>query len=188
MATIKNRTAKDGTPRYTAEVRLKGYPAQTATFKRLTDAKKWVQDTESAIREGRHFKTVEAKKHTLADLVDRYIKDIFPSKPKQIKAQKRQLLWWREQLGDYALADITTASLTQCRDKLLTELNSKGVVRNPATVVRYMAALSHAYTIAVTEWQWLESNPMRNVKKPKESRGRVRYLSDSERASLFVSL
>jgi hypothetical protein len=26
------------------------------------DAKKWVQDTESAIREGRHFKTTEAKK------------------------------------------------------------------------------------------------------------------------------
>jgi integrase len=187
MATIKNRTAKDGTPRYTAEVRLKGYPAQTATFKRLTDAKKWVQDTESAIREGRHFKTVESKKHTLADLVDRYIKDIFPTKPKQVKSQKRQLLWWREQLGDYALADITTASLTQCRDKLLTEINSKGVVRNPATVVRYMAALSHAYTIAVTEWQWLESNPMRNVKKPKESRGRVRYLSDSERASLLAA-
>ena len=76
MATIKTRTAKDGTPRYTAEVRLKGYPAQTATFKRKTDANKWIANTESAIREGRHFKTTEAKKHTLADLVDRYIKDI----------------------------------------------------------------------------------------------------------------
>jgi len=53
MARIKTRTAKDGTPRYTAEIRLKGYPVQTATFKRKTDANKWVQDTESAIREGR---------------------------------------------------------------------------------------------------------------------------------------
>ena len=57
MATIKERTAKDGTPRYTVEVRLKGYPPQTATFKRKTDANKWIQDIESAIRDGRHFKT-----------------------------------------------------------------------------------------------------------------------------------
>ena len=62
MATITERTAQDGTIRFKAEVRLKGYPAQRATFKRKTDAKKWVQNTESAIREGRHFKTVEAKK------------------------------------------------------------------------------------------------------------------------------
>ena len=83
MARIKERLATDGTKRFTAEVRLKGYPPQTATFKRKTDANKWIQDTESAIREGRHFKTVEAKKHTFADLVDRYIKDVLPNKPKQ---------------------------------------------------------------------------------------------------------
>ena len=82
MASIKERISKDGSVRYTVEIRLKGYPAQTATFKRKTDAKKWIQDTESAIREGRHFKTTEAKKHTLAETVDRYIKDVLPTKPK----------------------------------------------------------------------------------------------------------
>ena len=59
MASIKTRTAKDGTPRYTAEIRLKGYPPQTATFRRKTDVNKWIQDTESAMRGDRHFKTVE---------------------------------------------------------------------------------------------------------------------------------
>ena len=81
----KERTAKDDTPRYTAEIRLKGYPTQTATFKRLTDARKWIASTESAIREGRHFKTAEAKPHTVtvAELIDHYIKDVLLSKPKQ---------------------------------------------------------------------------------------------------------
>ena len=65
MAVIQQRLAKDGTPRYTVIIRLKGCPTQTATFKRKTDAKKWIQDTESAIRDGRHFKTIEAKKHHL---------------------------------------------------------------------------------------------------------------------------
>lgn len=44
-------------------MRLRGYPVQSATFDRLTDAKKWAQDTESDIRDRRHFKYAEAKKH-----------------------------------------------------------------------------------------------------------------------------
>ncbi len=73
MATITERTSQDGSKSYRVEVRLKGHPIQRATFKRLTDAKKWVQNTESAIREGRHFKTSEAKKHTLGDAIVRYL-------------------------------------------------------------------------------------------------------------------
>ena len=187
MARIKTRTATDGTARYTAEVRLKGYPAQTATFKRKTDATKWVQNTESAIREGRHFKTTESKKHTLGDLVNRYIKDVLPTKPKQAPAQRPQLERWKAELGCYVLADITPALIVEVRDKLLTESAPRGNIRSPATVVRYMAALSHAFTIAVNEWQWLEDSPMRKVKKPKESNGRVRWLDDEERAKLLTA-
>jgi integrase len=50
-----------------------------------------------------------------------------------------------------------------------------------------MAALSHAFTIAVNEWQWLEDSPMRKVKKPKESNGRVRWLDDEERVKLLTA-
>jgi integrase len=187
MATITERTAKDGTKRYRVEVRLKGYPAQTATFKRLTDAKKWISNTESAIREGRHFKTTEAKKHTLGDLIDRYIKDVLPTKPRQAPAQRPQLERWKDELGSYLLSDITSALIVEVRDRLLTETTPRGNIRNPATVVRYMAALSHAFTIAVNEWQWLEDSPMRKVKKPKESKGRVRWLDDEERAKLLTA-
>ena len=67
MATIEKRVGVDGSLNYRVRVRLRGFPPQTASFKRLTDAKKWVQQTESAIREGRHFKTVESRKHTLKE-------------------------------------------------------------------------------------------------------------------------
>ena len=88
-------------------------------------------------------------------------------------------------MGSYALADITPALIVECRDKLLTEPTPRGEQRSPATVVRYMAALSHAFTIAVNEWQWLEDSPMRKVKKPREARGRVRFLDDDDRAKLL---
>ena len=151
MANIKERLAKDGTKRFTCDIRLKGYPPQRATFKRLTDAKKWIQDTESAIREGRHFKTIESKKHTLADLIDRYIKDVLPSKPKQAIQQQTQLNWWKEKLGYCLLSDITPALIVQYRDELASSETYRHTQRSPATVVRYMAALSHAFTIAVNE-------------------------------------
>ena len=53
MATIKTRMAKDGKPHYTVSIRLKGYPQQSATFRRLLDAKKWALVTEEKIREAR---------------------------------------------------------------------------------------------------------------------------------------
>jgi len=187
MATIKKRIARDGTTRHTVEIRLKGYPAQTATFKRLTDAKNWIQDTESAIRDGRHFKTVESKKHTFGDLVDRYIKDVLPTKPKQAVRQKMQLEWWKEKMGVYLLADITPALIVQYRDELSIGTTYRGTQRSPATVVRYMSALSHAFTIAMKEWQWVEDTPTRKVTNPKESKGRVRFLDDDDRAKLLIA-
>ena len=184
MANIEKRETSNGI-RYRVKVRLKGYPVQTATFERLTDAKKWAASTESAIREGRHFKTSEAKKHTLGELTDRYIEFVLPTKPKSQNKQTMQLNWWKSQLGDYALADVTPALIAEQRDKLLNTPTARGESHSPATVVRYMAALSHAFTTAVKEWGWLEDNPMRKVRKPTEPRGRVRFLSDEERARLL---
>ena len=185
MASIKERLAKDGTKRYTVDIRLKGQHSQRATFKRLTDAKKYVQDTESAIREGRYFKTTQARKHTFSDLIDRYIAEVLPFKPKHAAKQKMQLEWWREKLGVYVLADITPALIVQYRNELLSGITYRHTQRSPATVVRYMAALSHAYSIAVNEWQWIDDSPLRKVKKPTESRGRVRFLDDAERDRLL---
>ena len=48
----------------------------------MSDAKKWIADTESAIRDSRYFATAEAKRHTLADLIDRYERDVLPTKPR----------------------------------------------------------------------------------------------------------
>jgi integrase len=186
MASIEKRTTQStGQTTYRVKVRLKGYPAQTATFQRLTDAKKWAQHTETAIREGRHFKTAESKKHTLAELVERYIADVFPTNPKMKAKRTAHLEWWREQIGDRLLADVTPALIVECRDKLANGITRRGKQRAPATVVRYMAGLSHAFTVAVNEWGWLEDSPMRKVKKPTEPRGRVRFLDDDERARLL---
>src|SRR5215470_15693564 len=50
-----------------------------------------------------------------------------------------------------------------------------------------MAASSHVFTVAVREWQWCADNPVRKVSKPREARGRVRFLSDDERERLLAA-
>lgn len=181
MASIEKRVTPNNDVTYRVKVRLKGYPTQSATFHRLTDAKKWAQQTEAAIREGRHFKTTEAKRHTLKQAVDRYISTVLPTKPKSTADQTTQLRWWQENLGSYTLADITPAVLAEFREKLSAGITRSGKPRTPATINRYLAALSHVFTIAVREWGWVEDNPLRKVSKIKEPRGRVRFLSDDER-------
>lgn len=173
---------------YRARVRIKGFPPQSAAFERLTDARRWAQQTEAAIREGRHFKTSEAKKHTAGELIDRYIRDVIPKKKLNSQGtQKAQLLWWKAQIGAYLLSNVTPALLAERKDRLALVDEERRVVRSPSTVVRYLAVLSHAFTMAVREYCWMDENPMRRVTKPKEPRGRVRFLSDEERLRLLAA-
>ena len=185
MALIETRRSPAGALSYRVRVRLKGHPPVTGTFKRLTDARRWVQDTESAIREGRYFATAEAKRHTLGDLVDRCVKEVLPHKPKNGSNTKHQLLWWKSKLGPYALAEVGAPRIVQFRNELLASKTRRGGAMSPSTVVRYLAALSHAFTIAVKDWGWLDDSPMRKVTKPKQPRGRERFLSDDERQRLL---
>lgn len=185
MATIEKRISSDGKTSYRVKVRLKGCPPQTATFERRTDAKKWAEDIQSAIREGRHFKTVEAKRHTVGELIDRYAEFELPRKGSQRVHQGQQLAWWKKQIGERLLADATPALIAECREKLARKGSHQGEGLSPATVNRYLAALSHAFTVAVNEWGWLDDSPLRKVKKLKEPGGRVRFLSDDERGRLL---
>ena len=87
MATIEERRTSKGELRYRALIRLRGFPAESATFLRKMDAKRWVQQTEAAMREGRYFKSSEARKHTVADLVDRYTRDVLGDRPRHRESE-----------------------------------------------------------------------------------------------------
>jgi len=180
MAYIEERQTKDGKTHFRVLVRLKGYPPSSATFDRKTDAKKWAQQTEAAMREGRYFKNTESRKHTISDMVDRYIENVIPTKPRNAPACTAQLKWWKGELGHCLLSDLSPALIAEKRDKLLKGMTPQGKQRSPSTVVRYLAALSHALTVASKEWGWMEDSPMRKVTKPKEPRGRIRFLSPEE--------
>lgn len=200
MATIEKRKNDDGSAGYRVKVRLQGYESETATFKRLTDARQWAADTEAAIRDGRYFPSRQARKHTVEDLIDRYTREVLDRKDKDgnpVKRsridQLRHLNWWKAQIGARRLAEVTPAVVADCKT-LLTEGRAThgkhkpredSPLRSAGTVNRYLAAMSHVMTVAAKEYHWITTNPFRQTAKLREPRGRVRFLSEVERKALL---
>jgi len=187
MAQIEARAGRDGKRHYRVRIRKRGYPEQSATFQRKTDAERWARNTEAAIDEGRFFQTSDARRRTVADLVDDYIADVLPTKDGDRSDQERQLRWWRDELGTYTLANLTPAVIADARDKLRRGTTRQGRQRSAATVNRYLAALSRALTWAVNEKGWINDSPVRRVAKFTEPQGRVRCLTDDERKRLLAA-
>ena len=185
---IQRRKRADGGTSYRVQVRLSGAFPITKTFRRLTDAKEWYARMRTAIRDQQDFPEREARRRTVAELVDRRVEMIERDKPHALPKQKQLLMWWRDQFGPFKLAQVTPALIAQKRDELLAE-NIGGEKelkrRSPATVNRYLAALSKAMTVAVREWHWMKENPAHRVTKGTETTGRVRYLADDERERLL---
>jgi integrase len=205
MALIEERRTKDGIIKYRVQIRLKGFPTTTATFERKTDAKRWAQQTEAEMRTGRYFKTVESKKHTVQELIERYEANILPQRGRDMKTVKGELTWWKEQLGPYLLADITPQFIAEFRDKLAKEpikVNESIKAnkpkdlkapkkplryRTPATIIRYLASLSVCFSYAIEDLAWIDANPVLKVRKPSLDNDRVRFLSEDESKKLLAA-
>jgi integrase len=192
---IEKRISKQGTVSYRARLRLRSRGDVSSTHQRLTDARDWEARMKTAIRGGALAGSLEAQRHTAREALERYLALLPSLQLKDEPNRRRQTEWWKRELGNLPLSELTPARIASARDRLQTtpivvaRADSKAAprYRKPGTVVRYLAALSHALTVAVEDWAWLESNPVRKVRKPKEPRGRVRYLTELERVSLLAA-
>ena len=185
MGTIFSRKAKNGKPRYLARVRRQGGKHIAKTFETKTEAQAWVASIETSINYGTYSHIAESKKHRVAQLIDHYIFTELPKKPKSLDKQTQQLLWWKERIGSHLLSTVTPALIVECQDELLSEITVRGTQRSSSTVNRYLSALSHAFSIAYRQWQWVTENPFRKIPKLKEPHGRDHILIEEELSALL---
>jgi integrase len=112
-------------------------------------------------------------------MITRYSESILPHKAQStITNQTHQFAWWRERIGDLRLSDVTPDILAECRDELMQSFR-------PGVVRVYIAPLSHAFSVAVREWRWLDTNPVSSITRPRNTQLRVRFLDDDERSRLL---
>ena len=83
------------------------------------------------------------------------------------------------------LSQVRPSIIAEKRDELLTGLIRGGKLPSPTTVVRYLSSLSHVFTKAVKEWEWIRENPVFKIEKPKQAQGRKRILTEEEQQRLL---
>jgi integrase len=179
---------------------MAGYPARSASFRTRRDAERWAKTVEAEMIEGRHFRNAEARRRSVGAAIERYLADELPKK-RDPQMHSTTLAWWKAEIGSIKLADVTPALLVEKRDKLargtyqrarpegrrskFKKTKPRVFKRSASTVNRYLACISHVFTIARREWHWIPHNPMDGVSKLPEGKGRVRALSDEERSALL---
>ena len=187
---------------YRVQVRRKGRPPESARFPNRKEAVAWAESLESSIREGRHFPHAAAKRTSFDALAKDYVETVLADfDAKERTTRERQLAWWSEQFAGLSLADVTPDRISKARDKLAAETFSRGrpqkhpqtgelippkeFKRSGSTVNRYIAALSHALSFAVKERRLIQRNPVSDIRRKPEPRGRTCFLSDDDRTRLL---
>lgn len=182
---IRKYKKKDGSISYHAEVRRKHAKPLRESFPTLTAAKNWVRKTESSILDGKQVLDNKARKYTVNDLIEQYIRVHLSKHPLRLRDQTSHLDWWRETYGHKTLIEISPALLSEARETLLSGITFRKKKRSSATVNRYFSTLSRAFALAHREWEWVIDNPFLRISKLQESGGRNRFLSRDELHALL---
>lgn len=169
MPTIRKR----GQYQWEAQVRRRGYPAQSKTFTSKAEADAWANMIESEMSRGVWVSRSEAEATTLHEALKRYEEEV--SFSKRGVAQEISILnaYKAIDLARRPLATIRGADIAKVRDDWLKDYK-------PATVLRRLAVLSHVFNIARKEWGMESlSNPVELVRKPQPNNARTRRIAVS---------
>ena len=140
------------------------------TFTLKTAAIAWASQAEASIINGQ---TGQLPDKTFGDLLDRYAKQVSPTKRSaewEIKRIKAIRLHTIAQVG---IRTLNATHVAIWRDERLQ------TVSNP-TARRDWNILSHACEIARKEWRWLKENPFRDLKRPPPNRHRQRIFTNED--------
>lgn len=176
MATIRQRGN-----RWQCIIKRKGHPLVSQTFDIKKDAEKWARQQERLIDTGQWIDKSELTNTSLADLLDRYSREVTPTKRGQYAEISRIRVICRAKIAKFSVAAINGQLLAEWRDCRLKEVSG-------TTVCRELSLISHAFTVAIREWGFcLQSNPVSFVRKPQEGKPRDRVLTKDERAALVAA-
>jgi integrase len=197
MASVVRREGKNGTT-YKAVIRIHGYPTQTKTFKRLTDARIWSEKTENAIRDGEFHNVVsEARRKTVADIIVLYRQDVLPNKASSTqRAENTYLKFWEREVGEYSLSLLKPEKISNILHKLsgagdgrkiLKEGEKPKKPKSRKTLKHYRDMLELLFKYAI-KWGWTASNPVDGVNKiTRINDERTRFLNDDEREAILAA-
>ena len=174
MASIRRRNN-----RWEVRARRSGYPTQTKTFTHKSSAQTWAREAELALEQGNLTCRPKRLCMTLEEAIERYLAEV-SIHHKGHDVERYRLLSLLERLGrTRSLAAISSKDKATLKTDRLQRVSS-GAVR------RELNLLSSLFETAKNEWGAINlSNPVRAVKRPRDSAARDRRLTLAERHQLL---
>ena len=178
MATPK----KTATGRWSIQIEVAGQ-RESSTFDTKAQATIWAAQRSTELRQTK--KAGLGKTKPLADALARYSEEISPTK-KGARAEQIRLTSFTG--PDHAplpvhkkIASITPEDLGAWRDARL-------LCVKPGSVLREMTTLATVFEAARREWRWIDSNPVRDVRRPAQPKHREKTFANSEIRAMLRAL
>ena len=178
MATIRKIDRKKGTV-YRVEVFYKG-TRKSGNFDTRQEAMIWAGQVEKGLRHGGYFGDEPAGDLLFKNATRRYETEILPHKKPNTRDRERYMLNRLDAFfGDRLLSQIDTAMAAEYRN-----MRAKQVKKD--TYLREFNVLSDLFNVARAEWNCTGLvNPVKELKLPAKSRGRIRFATELEARRLI---
>ena len=161
------------------KIRRADLPAQTRTFDTKTLAQRWARGVEAEMDQGITVDRRIAHRTSLAEVLERYRRDVTPTKRGAIDENLRLKAMAQRSFARIRMSALTSSHLAAYRDERLKVVSG-------ATFNREFNVLSHAIDTARREWDiYLPENPCTLVRRPSQGRPRNRRLQGDEEQRLL---
>ena len=160
---------------YRAEVRVRGQ-RHSKTFATKREASAWALKIEAEIE----TPSIE-RSETVGAALERYSRDVSPTKKGARWEQVRLAQMGRDRLADIPIGRVTASDIAAWRDQRLQSVSS-------GSVNRELNLLSAVFERARREWGWMSANPVRDIQRPKNPRHRDRRISQDEIDRVLLAL
>jgi integrase len=149
---------------------------ESKSFSTKTAARLWALQREDELEKG--YAAIEGQ--SLRGAFERYAKEISPTKSGDRWEVVRLAAFAKSmRFVDEPMVAITPDDVAKWRDERLKSVS-------PGSVRREMSLLTSVFEIARREWRWLPSNPLRDVRKPRNPPSRVQRVTDEHANMIFA--
>jgi integrase len=133
------------------------------------------------VAEGKYFDKLPGEEKTVAELLEKYMTE-FSARNKAARTYTRD-----KSLKAHLVRHLGDCTLSSTSPKLISEykVRRREEGASPRTVNYELALLSHAFNLAIKEWEWCKDNPTRRVSREKVNNLRERWLNQEEEKKLL---
>ena len=144
-------------------------------------AKRIFDKVKGEVAERKWFEKLPGEDLTFKEMMERYMtehsaRNKAPRSHVRDKSLRDHLVG---QFGDLTLAEITPSQISEYKTKRRDEGAS------PRTLNYELALMSHAFNLAIKEWEWVRENPVAKVSKEKVNNHIERWLTFEEQKNLL---